>query len=130
MNFNWSTRIFIHSLFHYEAEKTISSSAYLSSYLFKKNYEWQVFSEFCIKTLNGCILDIYFDFPHNFKAKNTLQAYEINLKRAKIFNFSSKMSLFTNWCTILGWKQHDFKILLSFPNRAIKHNYCIQFTEA
>ena len=44
----------------------------------------------------------------------------IYVKMDKIFNFSTKMTPFTNWCTILVWKQLDFKIIFSFPNRAIK----------
>ena len=55
-----------------------------------------VFSEFCVKTINSCILHIYFDFPHDFKTTYTLQAYEIYVKTAKIFNLSTEMSLFTN----------------------------------
>ena len=46
--------------------------------------------------------DIYFDFSRNFETTymsdwfKTVHAFEFDVKKAKIFNCSTKMSLFTN----------------------------------
>ena len=88
-------------------------------------YEWQVFSGFCIQIMNGCILDIYFDFSHDFKTTDrsdwfkTVQAFEINVNKAKISNCSNcstKMSLFTNllldnFTTLLSLLEGNFEKL-------------------
>ena len=87
MNFNCSTHIFIHSLVHCKAEKNYQLICLPQFLLVLILYEGRVFSEFSIKILNGCIFDIHFDFPHNFKTIYTVQAYEIIVKKAKLFNF-------------------------------------------
>ena len=64
MNLNCSTGSFIHSLIHYEAEETVSSSVYLNYILLVLTfYEGRVFSELSIQILNGCILTFILTFP-------------------------------------------------------------------
>ena len=87
--------------------------------------------------MNGCILKIYLDFSHNFKTTDRLNwfkishklcklIYGINVKKGKIFKFSTTMSLFTNRCNLI-------KTIFSFPNRAIiflsKQMYSIIITQ-
>ena len=53
-------------------------------------YKPHFFSEFSIQILNGCIFDNHFDFPHDFKATYTVQAYEFDVKMDKTFKFFNK----------------------------------------
>ena len=51
--------------------------------IFYTNHEWLYFYN-------------HFDFPHDFKTTDTVQAYKFNVKMDQIFNFSTKMTPFTN----------------------------------